>query len=107
MKALVDFDRLKLDEKLKTPDEASGANKIAVAERVPRQQSEKVSEKVAEKPRDKSEDKPKSQEPEKPQEDAAGSDSEYEEIEVTDDEDEEGGALLKPKMGLSSSTKTI
>jgi hypothetical protein len=92
MKALVDFDRLKLDEKLKTPDEASGANKIAVAERAPRQESEKVPEKVAEKPKDKSEDKPKSQEPEKPQEDAAGSDSEYEEIEVTDDEDEEGGA---------------
>ncbi|KEQ74375.1 hypothetical protein M436DRAFT_44467 [Aureobasidium namibiae CBS 147.97] len=68
MKALVDFDRLKLDEKLKSPDEASSANKVAP------------------------EDKAKSQEPEKPQEDAAGSDSEYEEIEVTDDEDDEGGA---------------
>lgn len=84
MKALVDFDRLKLDEKLKSPDEASGANKVAVTERVPRQEPEKVSEKP--------EVKTKSQEPEKLQEDAVGSDSEYEEIEVTDDEDEKGGA---------------
>ncbi|KAG2163257.1 hypothetical protein VTO58DRAFT_110857 [Aureobasidium pullulans] len=83
MKAVVEFDRLKLDEKLNKPDEASGANKAPVGERVPRKDSEKPSEKP--------EEPPKEQEPTKPQEDAAGSDSEYEEIEVTDDEDEEGG----------------
>ncbi|KAH0166306.1 hypothetical protein KCU67_g4367, partial [Aureobasidium melanogenum] len=83
MKAVIEFDRLKLDEKLKTPDEASGANKAPVIERAPREESEKG---TSEKP----EDKAKSQEPEKPQQDAAGSDSEYEEVEVTDDEDEEG-----------------
>ncbi|KAI4821493.1 hypothetical protein E4T45_10485 [Aureobasidium sp. EXF-8846] len=98
MKALVDFDRLKLDEKLKNPDEASGANKVAVAERAPRQESEKV----VEKPEAKSEEKPKSQEPEKPKEDAAGSDSEYEEIEVTDDEDEEGGAPRRDEEGAQA-----
>jgi hypothetical protein len=98
MKALVDFDRLKLDEKLKTPDEASGSNKVAVAERALREESEKV----VEKPKDKSEDKPKSQEPEKPKDDAAGSDSEYEEIEVTDDEDEEGGAPRQDEEGAQA-----
>ncbi|KAG9577897.1 hypothetical protein KCU77_g13316, partial [Aureobasidium melanogenum] len=95
MKAVVEFDRLKLDEKFKTPDEASGANKIPVTERAPREESEKE---TSEKP----EDKAKSQEPEKPQQDAAGSDSEYEEIEVTDDEDEEGDAQRQDEAGAEA-----
>ncbi|KAK6003291.1 hypothetical protein QM012_001136 [Aureobasidium pullulans] len=85
MKAVVEFDRLKLDEKLKTPEEASGANKVLVTERAQRGESEKATS-------EEHEDTAKSQEPEKPQQDAPGSDSEYEEIEVTDDEDQEGGA---------------
>ncbi|CAD0115076.1 unnamed protein product [Aureobasidium uvarum] len=98
MKAVVEFDRLKLDDKLKNPDEASGANKAPVTERAPRQEPAKAPEKPSEKP----EDKAKSQEPDKPQEDAAGSDSEYEEIEVTDDEDEEGGAPRQEEDGAEA-----
>ncbi|KAI5200360.1 hypothetical protein E4T39_05824 [Aureobasidium subglaciale] len=88
MKAVVDFDRLKLDEKLATSEEASGANKTPVSERVVPKDSQKPEEILEKKP----EGKAKSQEPEKAQADAAGSDSEYEEVEVTDDEDEDGGA---------------
>ncbi|KAI5241058.1 hypothetical protein E4T42_08142 [Aureobasidium subglaciale] len=88
MKAVVDFDRLKLDEKLGTSEEVSGANKTPVAERA----ALKASKKPGEKPEEKAEGRAKAQEPEKAQADAAASDSEYEEIEVTDDEDEEGGA---------------
>lgn len=79
MKAVIEFDRLKLDEKLNDkPTEGTGANKTPVAEAAPRKTSEKPEEGV------------KAQEAEKAQEEAAGSDSEYEEVEVTDDEGEEG-----------------
>lgn len=82
MKAVVEFDRLKLDEKLGKPAQATGANQTPVGEPAPRATSQNPQEEKAEG------EKPDRGE-EKAQGDAAGSDSEYEEIEVTDDEDEE------------------
>jgi hypothetical protein len=92
MKAVVEFDRLKLEDKLGL---AAQGNKVPAEEPSPATASDKpdrAAKKTSEPPSEKSKQPAKTTEepdpPEKPQH--HDSDSEYEEVEVTDDEDGDG-----------------
>lgn len=103
MKAVVEFDKLELGKKLATSSEGTGANKTPVAPNTRRRRSESLQREdeaalAVELAATEADQLAPVEKPTNPTPGPAGegeeggdSSSEYEEIEVTDDEDEEGG----------------